>query len=119
MSGGERGSVGGLLLAGMLGAIAAVVAGGVVFISWFALIRDAEQAAELSALAAAGAAVRGEDACVAARLTAGRNGVEVRHCEVAGEGRQVVAEVAVVAVLSPSPPVGPTEVLRSATAGNV
>lgn len=113
----ERGSAGVLMTAAMTGAAATVFAVGAVFISWFGLIREAEQTAELAALAGASAAVAGGDACSAAITTAERNGAEVHACEVRGEGMHVVVEVTVAALLEPSPPGAVRVSLRSATAG--
>lgn len=118
MSGGERGSVGGVMLAGMLSVVAAVFAASVMFVNWFGLVRDAEQAAELAALAGATAAVAGEAPCAAAEQAAHNNGALVEACDVRGEGRYAVVEVTVAAELSPASPLGPSRVLRTATAGS-
>ena len=47
--------------------------------------RRVEAAADLAALAAAGALQAGDDPCAAARVTAGRNGAGLVGCAVAGE----------------------------------
>jgi secretion/DNA translocation related TadE-like protein len=67
---------------GVLVTVAVVVAalGGVV-----ADQRRVESAADLAALAAAGALQAGEDPCAAARTSAGRNGAGLAGCAVAGE----------------------------------
>lgn len=67
---------------GVLVTVAVLVAalGGVV-----ADQRRVESAADLAALAAAGAVQAGEDACAAARSSAGRNGGRLGSCAVAGE----------------------------------
>lgn len=115
---GERGTVGGVMLAGMLSVLAAVFAASVMFINWFALVREAEQAAELAALAGATAAVSGEPVCAAAESVAHHNDAVLEACEVLGEGRYVVVEITVAAELSPAWPGGPSRVLRTATAGS-
>ncbi len=46
--------------------------------------RQAQAAADLAALAGAGAAERGEDGCLASRAVAGANGAELTSCAVAG-----------------------------------
>jgi secretion/DNA translocation related TadE-like protein len=79
-----RGSVSVLAvtLIGVLGTVAILVGvlGGVV-----ADQRRVEAAADLAALAGAGAAQAGEDACAAARSSAGRNGGRLVTCTVSGE----------------------------------
>ena len=47
--------------------------------------RRVESAADLAALAAAGAAQAGEEACAAARSSAGRNGARLVSCALAGQ----------------------------------
>lgn len=69
-------------LVGVLATVAVLVGalGGVV-----ADQRRAESAADLAALAAAGAAQAGRDPCSSARSSAGRNGARLVACAVAGE----------------------------------
>jgi len=55
--------------------------------------RTAQSAADLSALAGAGAARRGADPCAAASAAAARNGARIEGCTVAG--REVTVEVVV------------------------
>lgn len=74
-----------VLAAGLVGVLATVAVlvsalGGVV-----ADQRRAESAADLAALAAAGAAQDGEDPCGSARSSAGRNGARLAACAVAGD----------------------------------
>ena len=80
-----------IVLAGLL-VVVALVGGAVV-----ALIdahRRAESAADLAALAGAGALVRGDGACVAAATIAGRNGAELVSCRASGSTLSVVVSVA-------------------------
>jgi len=80
---GPRGSAAVLTvgLTGVLLTVSVLVAalGGVV-----ADQRRVEAAADLAALAGAGAAQAGRDGCAAAQLTAARNGGQVRRCAVDG-----------------------------------
>ena len=81
---GQRGSAAVLVvvLTGVLVTVSVLVAGlgGVV-----ADQRRVEAAADLAALAGAGAARAGRDGCDAAQRTAARNGGQVRRCAVDGE----------------------------------
>ena len=67
---------------GLLAVVAVLVGGlgGVV-----ADQRRVESAADLAALAAAGAAQAGDEACAAARASAGRNGARLVSCALAGQ----------------------------------
>ncbi|NHB85427.1 hypothetical protein G7085_14560 [Tessaracoccus sp. HDW20] len=103
----ERGSAGALLAVGMALATASVAVVAALLINWFAVARQAEQVAELAALAAVSAAVAGGDPCAAADAAAGHNGVAVLDCEVRGSGRDVVVEVAVRARLPAAVPGAP------------
>lgn len=114
----ERGSVGVLITMGMALSVFIGFTFGGVFIAWFSAARQAEQAAELSALAAVSASVRGDEPCRAAGSTARLNGVQVSGCEVRGGGRHVVVEVTVEAPLEPALPGAPRTFHRSATAGS-
>ena len=85
----QRGSAAVLVVAltGVLVTVTVLVAGlgGVV-----ADQRRVEAAADLAALAGAGAAQAGRDGCAAAQRTAARNGGQVRRCAVDGEVVTVV-----------------------------
>lgn len=75
-------------------AVASLVA--VIYLGWLASVERARAAADLAALAGAGAELRGEDACEAASRTAGANGARLVSCTVSG-GRvdlRVAVEVA-------------------------
>ena len=78
-------------LAGLL-AVVAVVAGAVVGL--VDAHHRAEAAADLAALAGAGALVQGADACVVAATIARRNGAEVVSCRPSGSTVSVVVSVA-------------------------
>lgn len=88
-----------------------------VLIQWFLVVRHAEHVAELAALAGAGAAIAGEPPCRAAEEAADRNGSPVISCVVRGEGRRVVVEIGVDAVLEPRLPGAPPTLRRTAAAG--
>ncbi len=116
MHGGQRGSstvLAVVLMAGVL--VVAVVAG-----AWAGVVgarHRAATAADLSALAAAQAHVRGQAPCAAARAVAGRNGVDVVACDAAGGSVRVAVAVGVrIEVLGRSWPVA---VRREAWAGPV
>ncbi|MHA6508629.1 Rv3654c family TadE-like protein [Tessaracoccus sp. Y1736] len=91
--------------------------GAAVLIQWFFIARRAEHSAELAALAAVSAAVSGRLPCPAAEEAAARNQADLAVCHVRGEGRSIVVEVGIRAVLRPSLPGLPGELVRSATAG--
>lgn len=112
----QRGSAGAVLTVGIALATAGVFVVAMVLIHWFAIARQAEQAAELAALAAVGAASMGEEPCRAASEAASRNEVSVADCIVRGEGRHVVVEVSVHADLTPKLPGVPGSLTRRATA---
>ena len=78
-----------LALVAVLGAVAVVLAVGA---GLFVEHRRAQAAADLAALAGAGAVVEG-DACAAATETAGRNGAELTSCEVLDRDVRVVVAV--------------------------
>lgn len=113
----ERGAAGVLVTVGMCLALTVMFGMAAVFIAWFSAVRQAEQAAELSALAAASASVQGADPCRAAEVVARLNGVDVASCEVRGVGRHVVVEVSVEAPVKPRVAGAPSTFRRSATAG--
>lgn len=88
----ERGAA--VVVALALVAVLVLVAG--VCVGTVAIVlahRRAQVAADLSSLAAAGALQRGEDACGAATLIAGRHGAVVRGCSI--EGGTVLVTTAV------------------------
>lgn len=116
----QRGSAGAVLVVGIGLSVVAVFYASVLLIAWFATARHAEQAAELAALAAVGAAVEGLDPCAAAHATAARNEAAVASCTVLGEGRHVVVEVSIVVTPEPSTtlPGVPTQIRRSASAAS-
>jgi secretion/DNA translocation related TadE-like protein len=70
--------------------LVAVVGGGVVAI--MATHRQAQAAADLAALAGATAGQSGEPVCEAVERVAGRNGGNVRTCEVEGSTVRVIVE---------------------------
>ncbi|WP_447644648.1 Rv3654c family TadE-like protein [Nocardioides zeae] len=78
-----------LALIGVIGMVATVLAVGA---GLFVEHRRAQAAADLAALAGAGA-VRDGDPCAAAAATAGRNGAEVTSCEVLDRDVRVVVAV--------------------------
>lgn len=114
----ERGSAGAVLTVGMGLAVATVFCVAALLIHWFAVARQAEQAAELAALGGAGAAVDGQPPCSAAERVAVANGSRVVACVVHGTGRDVVVEISVAAAVESSLPGVPAEVVRSATASS-
>ncbi|HJE51010.1 MAG TPA: hypothetical protein K8V15_03365 [Tessaracoccus flavescens] len=114
----ERGAAGSMLIVGISLSLTSVLLVAAVLINWFSLARGAEQAAELSALAAATASVAGEAPCGAAEDAARRNGTTLASCEVKGADRHVVVEVTVAVELRPTLPFGPTTLRRAATAGS-
>ncbi|SHJ22239.1 helicase/secretion neighborhood TadE-like protein [Tessaracoccus bendigoensis DSM 12906] len=114
----ERGSAGAVLTVGIALATFAVFCVATLLIHWFAVARQAEQSAELSALAAVSAAVAGGDPCEAARQAAVRNEVLVAGCEVRGSGRAIVVEVSVRARIEQPVLGAPGEVVRKATAAS-
>lgn len=78
-----------LALVGVLLSVAGAVALGTAVLADH---RRAESAADLAALAGAGATGRGEDGCAAATSVAGDNGVELVACEVLGRDVRVRVE---------------------------
>ena len=113
----QRGAAGSVLVAALCLILVSAFMVAAVLIQWFFIARRAEQVAEISALAAVGASVRGDSPCPAATDAAGRNAASVVGCDVRGSGRFVVVEVVVRAPLEPQLGWGPSEVLRAATAG--
>lgn len=105
-------------MVGIALSVASVFVVAVVLIHWFALARQAEQAAELSALAGAGAAVRGQPVCEAAGVAARNNGGSVSGCIVRGSGRHVVVEISVTVALEPAVLGRSFQLVRKATAAS-
>ena len=112
----ERGSAGALMTVGIGLVVAIVFYSGVLVIHWFAVARQAEQAAELAALGGAGAAASGGAPCAAAGKVAAANDARMVRCEVEGAGRYAVVQVWVGAGVDHVIPGAPEEVVRSATA---
>ena len=113
----QRGSAGVLITTAMSVVLLIAFSLSATFIAWFSAARQAEQAAELAALAGASASVQGQDPCGAAAHVAQRNGLAVSGCDVRGGGNHVVVEVTVEAPLEPRLPGTPLTFHRSATAG--
>ena len=113
----QRGAAGSVLVAAVCLILVSSFMVAAVLIQWFFIARRAEQVAEISALAAVGASVRGDSPCPAAADAAGRNAASVIGCDVRGAGRSVVVQVVVRAQLRPQLGWGPSEVYRAATAG--
>jgi secretion/DNA translocation related TadE-like protein len=78
-------------------AVAAITAGGIGVT--IAAHRRAQAAADLGALAGAGAAQTGDDACAAARRVVARNGADLATCAVSGAVIQVEVRVALPGLL--------------------
>ncbi|HAM45517.1 MAG TPA: hypothetical protein DCM67_10930 [Propionibacteriaceae bacterium] len=92
--GSQRGA--GTLMAAVVVAVLMLIAGVGVFAAVVALAqRDADNAADLSALSGAAAFAAGQDPCPAARRIAASNGVEVRQCRVIGDLLDFVVTVEV------------------------
>lgn len=113
----HRGAAGSVLVAGLCLVLVSTFMAAAVFIQWFFIARRAEHSAELAALAAVSAAVKGQLPCPAAEEAAARNGADLALCLVRGEGRSVVVEVGIRAGLEPPLPGLPDELVRSSTAG--
>ena len=92
---GDRGA--GTAVTGMMALLIAVVSlVAIMYLGWLASVERARSAADLAALAGAGAELRGQDACVVASRTAEANGARLVACDVSG-GRfdlRVAVEVA-------------------------
>lgn len=114
----QAGSAGSVMVVGIALCVAAAFYASVLLIHWFAVARQAQQSAELAALAAAGAALDGRSPCAAAAVAAGHNGVDIMKCLVRGEGRHVVVEVTVASNVEATLPGVPVTVSRSATAAS-
>lgn len=115
---GERG-VGTVLTAGACLALLVVAWMASVLVTWLGQVSSTSDAADLAALAAAGARAQGADACGAARQAADRNGTELVRCHVQGDQASFVVEVSVTQALRPALPGAPDSVERVATAGTL
>lgn len=114
----ERG-VGTVLTAGVCAVLLAVASMSAVLVAWLAQVSATQAAADLSALAAAGARSQGGDVCGAADHAAGRNGTQLVACRVQGDEWSFVVEVSVSQALRPALPGVPATVERTATAGTL
>ena len=114
---GQRG-VGTLLTAGLCLALIATTWAVTLMVSWMAQISSTQDAADLAALAAAGARASGADPCSAAREAAVRNRAHVVACLVQGDEWSFVVEVRVGRALEPSLPGVPGVVELVAVAGS-
>lgn len=113
----ERGS-GTLLVAGISLAMVTTALAATIVAAWFSTAHATQSAADLVALAGAGALTEGGDACRAAGEAALRNGTSIVECEAFGSGSHVVVEVSVEQPLRPRVPGFPESVVRTATAGS-
>lgn len=117
----ERGA--GTILGVMLCVVVILVAAGALtLISWLGTARAAQSAADLSALAGAGAMLEGDDGCSEAERVAARNDVEMLSCEEFGQAPVVVVEVKVAAQVAAQMRLLPgiqDRIERTATAGTV
>lgn len=114
----ERG-VGTVLTAGICAALLVVAWTAALLVGWLAQISATQDAADLAALAGAGARSQGVDACEAAGQAAHRNGADLVRCRVEGDQWSFVVEVSVGRPLRPVLPGGPASVERVATAGSL
>lgn len=88
----QRGA--GTVMVAAIMAVVMLVAGAGVLAGMAALThRDAAQAADLAALSAAAAFVRGDDPCGAARRIAAANGGELVRCRLSGDALDFVVTV--------------------------
>lgn len=113
----ERGS-GTLLIAAVVLLVMVLAGVGVLLAGYVAAQHAAADAADLSALSAAAAYVRGRDACAAARGVARANQVGLTACRVSGDSLDFVVEVTVVRQLR-APPGLPASVAARAEAGRL
>ncbi|MBN9105999.1 MAG: hypothetical protein J0I14_13450 [Propionibacteriaceae bacterium] len=90
----ERGS-GTLLMAGVALIVMVLGGVGVVLAGYVAAQHAAAGAADLSALSAAAAYIRGEDACAAAGRVARANGVSLSGCAISGDSFGFVVKATV------------------------
>ena len=80
-------------------AMASLVA--VTYLGWLTSVERARSAADLAALAGAGAELRGRDACEAASRSAGANGARLVSCQVIGGRFDLRVRVEVATELRP------------------
>ena len=114
----ERG-VGTVLVAGICLGLVLVAATAALITGWLARAEKAQDAADLTALAAAAVEADGGDACAEASKVASENGGRLTGCEVRGQGPRFVVEVTVTLPLLEGRGFNPADVERSATAGTV
>ncbi|MEO7587131.1 MAG: Rv3654c family TadE-like protein [Arachnia sp.] len=114
----ERGA-GTLLTAGVCLALLATAWLASVLVLWVGQVGAVQDAADLAALAAAGARAGGGDACSAAESSSVRNGAHLVGCRVQGDEFSFVVEVTLTHPLDPQLPGAPTSVERVAVAGSV
>lgn len=88
-------------------------------VGWLARAERAQDAADLTALAAAAVEADGGDACAEASKVASENGGRLAGCEVRGQRPRFVVEVTVALPLLEGSGFNPADVERSATAGTV
>ena len=111
--------MGTVMTAGICLVLVMVAATVALITGWLARAEKAQDAADLTALAAAAAAVNGGDACAEAGKVAAENGGRLTGCELRGERPRFVVEVTVALPLLESRGFNPADVERSATAGTV
>ena len=113
----ERG-MGTVLVAGVCLGLVMVAATVALIVGWLARAERAQDAADLTALAAAAVEADGGDACAEASK-ASENGGRLAGCEVRGQRPRFVVEVTVALPLLEGRGFNPADVERSATAGTV
>ena len=114
----ERG-MGTVLVAGVCLGLVMVAATVALIVGWLARAERAQDAADLTALAAAAVEADGGDACAEASKVASENGGRLAGCEVRGQRPRFVVEVTVALPLLEGRGFNPADVERSATAGTV
>ena len=114
----ERG-MGTVLVAGVCLGLVMVAATVALIVGWLARAERAQDAADLTALAAAAVEADGGDACAEASRVASENGGRLADCEVRGQRPRFVVEVTVALPLLEGRGFNPADVERSATAGTV
>ena len=114
----ERG-MGTVLIAGVCLGLVMVAATVALIVGWLARAERAQDAADLTALAAAAVEADGGDACAEASKVASENGGRLAGCEVRGQRPRFVVEVTVALPLLEGRGFNPADVERSATAGTV
>ena len=115
---GERG-MGTVLVAGVCLGLVMVAATVALIVGWLARAERAQDAADLTALAAAAVEADGGDACAEASKAASENGGRLAGCEVRGQRPRFVVEVTGALPLLEGRGFNPADVERSATAGTV